>query len=80
MKLYLGDGVYVDFDGYALVLTTEDGMGTTNRIVLEDEVYAGLLDYVAILKMGAEPNSTPRATPGAGTGSSHTKGSPEGDA
>jgi hypothetical protein len=49
-KLYLGDGVYLEFDGYALVLTTEDGINVTNRIVLEPEVYAGLVRYVDALK------------------------------
>ena len=34
-KVYLGDGAYVDFDGYALVLTTEDGISVTNTVVLE---------------------------------------------
>jgi len=45
-KVYLGDGCYVDWDGYALVLTTENGISTTNRIVLEREVYAALVHYV----------------------------------
>jgi len=45
-KQYLGDGAYIDFDGYALILTTEDGIDETNRIVLEPEVYAALVAYV----------------------------------
>ena len=45
-KEYLGDGAYVDFDGYALVLTTENGIHVTNRIVLEPEVYSALVRYV----------------------------------
>lgn len=49
-KRYLGDGAYVDFDGYALVLTAEDGIRATNTIVLEPEVYAALVAYVADLK------------------------------
>lgn len=52
MKDYIGDGVYVDFDGYGLVLTTENGVKTTNRIVLEPEVYAQLLRYVEALRSG----------------------------
>jgi len=37
-KDYLGDGVYVVVDeAGAVVLTTEDGIQTTNRIVLEPE-------------------------------------------
>lgn len=50
MKSYLGDGVYVDFDGFSLVLTTENGIEVTNTIVLEPEVYSELTRYVAELK------------------------------
>lgn len=49
-KAYLGDGVYVDFDGHALVLTTENGIQVTNTIVLESDVYSNLLEYVNRLK------------------------------
>ena len=45
-KRYIGDGVYVDFDGFALVLTTSDGISETNRIVLEPEVYGALRAFV----------------------------------
>jgi hypothetical protein len=49
-KEYLGDAVYVEFDGYGLRLTTEDGIRATNTIVLEPEVYEALVRYVAGLK------------------------------
>jgi hypothetical protein len=49
-KRYIGDGVYIDFDGYGIVLTTEDGIRETNRIVLEPEVYGSLLLFVRDLK------------------------------
>lgn len=51
-KAYLGDSVYVDFDSAcgALILTTENGMGPSNTIVLEGEVYAALEKYVENLK------------------------------
>lgn len=47
-KQYLGDSVYVDFDGYNVVLTTENGHrdDPRNRIVLEPEVYKALVTYV----------------------------------
>lgn len=45
-KSYLGDSVYVDFDGYALTLTTENGLGPTNTIVLEPEVVRALVEYL----------------------------------
>jgi hypothetical protein len=44
-KTYLGDGVYAAFDGYSLVLTTENGIRTTNEIMIEPEVYAALVRF-----------------------------------
>ena len=45
-KLYLGDSVYARFDGYALILTTEnDASGPSNTIVLEPPVMGALADY-----------------------------------
>lgn len=49
-KQYLGDGVYVEYDGYGLVLTTENGIEATNRIVLEPEVCSSLVRYVNLIK------------------------------
>ena len=45
-KRYLGDGVYIVFDGVHFILTTEDGTPVpTNTIYLEPEVMFALLDY-----------------------------------
>lgn len=44
-KQYLGDSVYADFDGYAITLTTENGYGPSNTIVLEPSVLLALIDY-----------------------------------
>lgn len=54
-KSYIGDSVYVDFDGYHIVLTTENGYpdDPRNRICLEPEVYQALLDWVNHLRKGA---------------------------
>lgn len=49
-KVYLGDSVYAEADHGSLVLTTENGCGPSNRIVLEPEVYAALVAFVAYLK------------------------------
>lgn len=49
-KQYLGDGIYVQFDGYELTLTTHNGMVTTNTIVLETQVYTALVKFVESLK------------------------------
>ena len=64
-KAYLGDGCYVDFDGFALVLTTENGITTTNRVVLEPEVYAALVQYVTRLRAKDEAVAVDRC-PGCG--------------
>ncbi len=43
-KVYLGDAVYAETDRFgALVLTTEDGIRATNRIVLEPEALRALI-------------------------------------
>lgn len=47
-KQYIGDGVYIDFDD-GLVLTTEDGIRTTNRIVLEPDVWRALVAFASIM-------------------------------
>lgn len=53
-KCYLGDGVYVDVDGYGgMVLTTEDGIRATNEIFLESNVYHALLQWVEHMKRQA---------------------------
>jgi hypothetical protein len=47
VKTYLGDAVYAELDRYGdLVLTTEDGIQETNRIVLEPEVLLNLEQYL----------------------------------
>lgn len=45
-KRYLGDSVYVDFDGYHIVLTTENGYGPSNTIYLDADVVDALQKYV----------------------------------
>lgn len=56
-KVYLGDSVYAQFDGYHIVLTTENGMGVTNEILLEPQVYVALIDYAT--KLGETLHQTP---------------------
>ena len=46
-KTYLGDGAYAELDQYGdLILTTEDGISITNRIVLGGAEYQALVDFV----------------------------------
>lgn len=43
---YLGDSVYVHYNGFMVTLYTDNGNGATNVIHLEPEVYAALLKFV----------------------------------
>lgn len=45
-KEYLGDSVYADIEYGDLVLTTENGDGPSNCIVIESEVWKALLKFV----------------------------------
>lgn len=49
-KRYIGDGVYIEFNGYQLKLTTEDGISVTNEIYLEPSVFDSLEIYVQEIK------------------------------
>jgi hypothetical protein len=49
-KTYLGDSVYVDYDGEYIVLTTENYATPSNIIYLDTHVYLSLLDYVERMK------------------------------
>jgi len=46
-KVYLGDSVYANFDGYHIILTTENGYpdDPRNRIALEPAVLSALNQY-----------------------------------
>lgn len=52
-KIYIGDGLYADWDGEHVVLTTENGIATTNTIYLTDETWASLVDYIDALRAKA---------------------------
>lgn len=49
-KTYIGDSVYVEFDGFGLILTTDSGYGPNNTIYLEPATYESLIVFVASLK------------------------------
>lgn len=44
-KTYLGDSVYVEFDGFGLILTTENGYGSSNQIFLDPGVFDALVEF-----------------------------------
>jgi len=46
-KKYLGDGVYAEWDAAErLVIYTSNGLEERNRIVLEEDVWFALFDFV----------------------------------
>ena len=49
-KIYLGDAVYAEFDGHDITLTTEDGINTTNTIILEPTVVDAFVEYLETLR------------------------------
>lgn len=48
-KRYLGDGCYAEITEQGLVLTTENGIRVTNRVVMEPEVFAALIKFFPLL-------------------------------
>ncbi len=54
MKQYLGDGVYAAWDGFAIVLTTEDGISAQNTIYLEPQVVEALQRYIKTIYESSE--------------------------
>ena len=54
MKTYVGDGVYLEYDNDGdFILTTENGLEITNRIVLEPEVWRSLAKEAERMKRQA---------------------------
>ena len=60
-KRYIGDGAYVECDGYGLILTTEDGIRTTNTVVINmgdiQELKRALNDTLCVAE--ERPDDTP---------------------
>lgn len=50
IKFYLGDGVYAETDGIVVMLTTENGISVTNKIVLEIDMVQNLLNKMKEVK------------------------------
>lgn len=55
-KQYIGDSVYADFNGWSIVLTTENGKvnDPSNTIFLEPEVLDALIRYRDWIESGAK--------------------------
>jgi len=52
-KVYLGDGVYAEYDGEGIMCTTENGVTVTNRIYFDPSTMNGLLMFLDKLKQEA---------------------------
>lgn len=50
IKDYIGDGVYAYFDGYAIRMTTENGISVQNEIYLEPSVLDAFMRFVERVK------------------------------
>jgi hypothetical protein len=60
VKTYLGDAVYAEIDRAGdLILTTEDGIQDTNRIVLEPEVLHNLETWLEAAREAAARGPCP---------------------
>jgi len=53
-KIYLGDSVYAQTDGFYITLTTENGYGPSNTIHLEPIVLRALREYLARVQPSPE--------------------------
>ena len=52
MKTYLGDAVYLEWDGYLLTLTTSNGAEDTNTIHMEPDVQVNLVQFFESVAAG----------------------------
>jgi hypothetical protein len=48
--VYLGDGLYAQFDGWHIELYASDGLGKTNRVFLEPAVLTMFERYLTNLR------------------------------
>jgi hypothetical protein len=61
LKDYIGDSVYAELtEGRQIILTTENGFGPSNTIVLEPEVLAALVRYSELANSIASTASSPK--------------------
>lgn len=58
MKQYLGDSVYAELERGMLKLTTDNGMGPSNTIYMEPEVYTALTRYVERTALELRPDGS----------------------
>jgi hypothetical protein len=50
-KVYLGDAVYAERTRFGFTLTTENGLGATNTIHIEDNVVRELKEFIKRIEL-----------------------------
>jgi hypothetical protein len=49
---YLGDGAYATYDGYHIVLYTDDGIERTNQVFLEPQAFEAFFRWAETYRAG----------------------------
>ena len=49
-KIYIGDGVYAEYDSYQIKLTSENGIEVLDTIYLEPRTFENLIEYNESIK------------------------------
>ena len=65
-KHYLGDGAYIQYDGWGYSLTTEDGISTTNIVYLEPSVLKNFQDHIKLVEEAKREQAARAAEPKSG--------------
>lgn len=52
-RQYLGDGLYVEWNGERIILSAENGISATDTIYLDGDTWAALVDYIDRLRTKA---------------------------
>lgn len=60
-KKYLGDGAYVQHDGWSYIITTENGISAQNEVRLEDSAMDVLFRYRQRIEGGRKAKINPQA-------------------
>ena len=59
MKVYIGDSIYAELNDSELIITTNNGLGDSNRIVFGGAEWQSLVDFVdKITRFREAPNES----------------------
>lgn len=57
-KDYIGDSVYIEDNGYGVTLTTENGFGPSNTVIMEPSVIHAFQNYLERMKQHYAPDNS----------------------